>query len=223
MVIGAIGEFKLRLIIGLSLDRKTYTAFHDIILPTPDGTTQIDHILISPYGVFIIETKNYKGWIFGGVKQRTWTQSLYRRKHKFQNPLRQNYKHLKAVQQALELEWKSIHSVIVFVGNSKFKSIMPPNVTTMKTFIPYIKSVETLVLTQIEIDKSIKKLNKYRLGLIISSRAHTKNLKHNQEQPICPRCGEAMVLRTAKKGAKAGNQFWGCSAYPKCKVIKKKS
>jgi restriction system protein len=35
--------------------------------------------------------------------------------------------------------------------------------------------------------------------------------------PVCPECGASMILRTAKRGANAGNRFWGCSAYPKCK------
>ena len=36
-------------------------------------------------------------------------------------------------------------------------------------------------------------------------------------QPACPRCGAAMALRTARQGANAGNTFWGCTTYPKCR------
>ena len=60
-----------------------YYPFNDVILKTPDGTTQIDHILISPYGIFVIETKDYSGWIFGSERQKKWTQSLFTREYIF--------------------------------------------------------------------------------------------------------------------------------------------
>ena len=42
----------------------------------------------------------------------------------------------------------------------------------------------------------------------------------SENELICPRCGSTLVLRTAKKGDNAGNQFYGCSAFPKCRYIK---
>lgn len=57
-----------------------YVLLNDCTLPDDrGGTTQIDHILISPYGVFVIETKNYKGWIFGSAHQKKWTQQIYKK------------------------------------------------------------------------------------------------------------------------------------------------
>lgn len=49
-----------------------------------------------------------------------------------------------------------------------------------------------------------------------------RNIKQNLSQPVCPKCGKLMVLRTARKGPKVGNQFWGCSNFPYCRVIKNK-
>lgn len=73
-------------------------------LPTPDGTTQVDHVIVSRFGVFVIETKNHKGWVFGEERSRKWAQVIYRNKYQFLNPLRQNYKHLKAVQEVTGLK-----------------------------------------------------------------------------------------------------------------------
>ena len=101
---GARGERRVRKSISAKLDDGKYRQFHDVTLPSPDGTTQVDHIVVSPYGVFVIETKNYKGWIFGDARSRQWTQTLYRRKHRLQNPLHQNYKHAKAVESFLGLK-----------------------------------------------------------------------------------------------------------------------
>src|SRR5690606_8837661 len=94
----------------------------NVTLNTPDGTTQIDHVFLSPYGIFVLETKNMSGWIFGSEKQAQWTQKLYKRTFKFQNPLRQNYKHLKALEATLGVNPENLHSVITFAGGSTVKT-----------------------------------------------------------------------------------------------------
>src|SRR5690554_4348592 len=112
---GWFGEQLVRLFAHYQLDRQTYRRLHDVTLTTPDGTTQIDHVFVSPFGIFVVETKNMSGWIFGGEKQAQWTQQIYKRRFRFQNPLRQNYKHLKALEAALgvtpELSKRSINPV----------------------------------------------------------------------------------------------------------------
>jgi restriction system protein len=112
------------------LDPAQYRVFHDLYLPHPSeqGTTQIDHVVVSPFGIFVIETKNYRGWIFGSEKQPQWTQQIYRRKHKFQNPLHQNKLHVKALMQFLNLPEDHFLSVVLFIGNTEFKTEMPDNV-----------------------------------------------------------------------------------------------
>ncbi|PFC06082.1 nuclease-related domain-containing protein, partial [Bacillus cereus] len=65
-------------------------------------TTQIDHIVIAETGVFVVETKNYEGWIYGNEKAARWTQGIFRKKSSFQNTFRQNYKHIKAIEWVME-------------------------------------------------------------------------------------------------------------------------
>lgn len=116
---------------GLSrLDPRTYHTFHDLYVPRPDGhgTTQIDHVVVSPFGIFVIETKNYRGWIWGSEEQPKWTQQIYRRKSSFQNPLHQNDLHLRALAACLGLPREAFLSVVLFIGHSEFKTPMPPNV-----------------------------------------------------------------------------------------------
>ncbi len=132
---GHIGELLVRLFAHWQLDKQTYRRLHNVTLNTPDGTTQIDHVFLSPYGIFVLETKNMRGWIFGSEQQPQWTQKLYRRLFKFQNPLRQNYKHLKALEATLGVSAEHLHSVITFVGGSTFKTQMPANVTQGIGFI----------------------------------------------------------------------------------------
>ena len=78
MLKGWIGELKTGFNLWAGLDKKLYRRFHDIIIPSSHGTTQIDHILVSPFGIFVVETKNYKGWIYGSEDQSTWIQVIYK-------------------------------------------------------------------------------------------------------------------------------------------------
>lgn len=94
---GEIGEHKID--IQLSQFPKNYKFLNDIMLENPmsvSGYSQIDHLIITPYGIFVIETKNYQGTIYGGKERRTW---LVNGKFKMMNPLTQNYGHIQAIKQ----------------------------------------------------------------------------------------------------------------------------
>ncbi|WP_259214951.1 nuclease-related domain-containing protein [Shewanella baltica] len=125
---GVFGEFLVNQILS-RLPESDYTLVKNVTLPTDDGTTQIDHVIVSKFGLFIVETKNMKGWIFGSKNQKQWTQKIYRHSSKFQNPLHQNYKHVKTLESLLGIDSSYLHSVIVFIGDSTFKTDMPENVT----------------------------------------------------------------------------------------------
>ena len=227
---GFIGEVMVNMAARLFLDKNDYHLIKNVTLPTEDGSTQIDHIIVSRFGIFVVETKNMKGWIFGRERQRTWTQQIYKSKHKFQNPLHQNYKHTKTLESALGLESDKLFSVVVFVGDSTFKTAMPENVTNGGKYITYIKSKTEVLLSESEVQNIIQQIADGRLKP--SMKAHVKHARHVREivasknEPVqssaiksCPKCGSEMKLRTAEKGPEAGNQFWGCSAYPKCRSI----
>ena len=220
---GYFGELMIRLSAKFRLPREQYHPIHNVTIPTPDGTTQIDHIFVSRFGIFVVETKNMTGWIFGSEKQAQWTQKIYRNSYKFQNPLRQNYKHVKALEAALSVPAESMHSVVVFVGGSTFKTKMPPNVTYGGNYASYIKSFRQPVLSDSQVREVVDQIASRRLKPSIAThRAHVQSLRARSDPDTdrqCPRCGSAMLVRTAKRGARAGNQFWGCSSYPKCRVV----
>lgn len=227
---GIFGEFQVNLLANLMLDKQHYTLFKNVTLPTEDGTTQIDHIIVSRYGVFVIETKNMKGWIYGGANQKTWTQKIYKHTTKFQNPLHQNYKHTQTLQSALEINDEKIFPIVVFIGDSEFKTPMPENVVYAGRYIRYIKGKTQLILSDFEVMAICKKIESGRLSP--SLKTHVQHVRHvteiveakrQQATNSCPKCGKPMVLRTAKSGAMAGNQFWGCSGYPYCKATRQYS
>ena len=221
---GVVGEFVVNLSAKLFLDKDKYHLIKNVTLPTGEGSTQIDHVIVSKFGVFVIETKNFKGWIFGSPNQKTWTQQLYKRKNKFQNPLHQNYKHTKALGELLGLSDSQIFSIVVFVGDSTFKTEMPENVTYAKGYIQFIKSKTRPVLTEAEVEEIKRKIESGRLiPYFKTSREHVKHVKtiiaNKAEQKQCPKCGSSMVLRKAKRGQNAGGEFWGCSKFPKCRGV----
>ncbi|MCI5192328.1 MAG: nuclease [Candidatus Electrothrix sp. AU1_5] len=220
---GYKGELFVRVTAWLHLSSTTYYSIHNVTLLTPDGTTQIDHIFISRFGIFVVETKNMKGWIFGEEHEKQWTQKFVNKSFAFQNPLRQNYKHVKTLETLLPVRPKTIHSVVVFVGDSTFKSPLPANVTHGKDYIKYIKSFQKKVLSNAQVHKARTTIQSNRLAPSRKTdRQHVRQLKKRFDPNTakkCPQCGKAMVLRTAKKGVNTGKQFWGCSAYPECRMV----
>jgi len=219
---GFIGEVIINLASSVFLDKNKYHLIKNVTLPTEDGATQIDHIIVSQYGIFVVETKNMKGWIFGSERQKMWIQQIYRHKTKFQNPLHQNYKHVKILENALNIEPDKIISVIVFVGDATFKTAMPANVNYPRGYINFIKSKNEILLSDGEVKEAIRIIESGRFERSFkTNREHVKHVKDivkaKQNGMACPKCGNTMILRTVKKGVNAGNQFWGCSQFPKCR------
>jgi len=103
------------------------------------------------------------GWIFGNPKHRIWTQIIHKDRYKFQNPLHQNYKHVKTLKSLLRLDSLQLHSVVVFVGGCDFKTEMPENVTYLEGFIEYIESKQQPVLAESEVFEIIAKIETERL------------------------------------------------------------
>ena len=138
---GDVGEQSVKVAVLSKLDAAQYRHFSNLIIPTPNGTTQIDNIVVSPFGVFVIEAKYFQGWIFGGAKQEKWTHTLSRfEKYAFPNPIRQNYGHIKALARLLRQPESRFHSVIVFAHrNCQLKTELPANVCLQHNFIEYIQ------------------------------------------------------------------------------------
>lgn len=175
---GMIGEAIVFFLLKNSLNKNQYIILKDITLKKDNDTTQIDFIIFSVYGIFVIEVKHYKGWIFGNENQKFWTQSIYRKKNQFQNPLHQNYKHIKFIQNILNLNDKEeiLKNIVVFVGDNQFKTKLPNNVCTLKTLITYLKSFDKKI---IPVDKIIDYLSKIESAKLQKGRKTNKLHKNN--------------------------------------------
>lgn len=214
---GYIGELKVRLAIKFVLGSE-YIALHNITLAHKDGTSQIDHIVLSEYGMFVIETKNYSGWIFGTANQKRWTQKLGRQSYRFQNPLSQNKTHINAICDAIVINPEKIVSVIAFMGDAELKTEMPRNVCRSYSFISYIKEFRVKCLTTAEVDEFTSFLTAVRLKPgFITNFIHRQNVRERLKIPNCSLCGEVMTIRKARIGANSGSMFWGCTGFPDCR------
>lgn len=178
---GKMGEFAVAAHVKLYLDRDSYTLLNDCTLPDEQNqTTQIDHILLSPFGIFVIETKNYKGWIFGSQHQKTWTQKIYKKSFKFQNPLHQNYKHQKVLEAVLSdiVGPQFIHSLVVFMPDCEFKTQMPQNVFRGAAWTDYVKTFQEVMIPPMKLKRIQLRIEKEVLEKSWkTNRQHVENLK----------------------------------------------
>jgi hypothetical protein len=143
-----------------------YHLLNHITLRHRGGTTQVDHILVSRFGVFVIETKDYTGWIFAHADHATWTQVTFKDKFKFQNPIHQNYLHVKAVQELFDfVPVSAIQSVVVFVGDAEFKTDMPAGVFTLPQLVKHLRSCTEEVLSPNRVQFCVGRLETARLAV----------------------------------------------------------
>jgi len=174
---GWIGEILLDLFLRIGLPRRRYRLLRNLTLPTADGSTQIDHVVVSRHGIFVIETKNYRGWIFGKAQDKTWTQRFPRGpSYTFQNPLRQNYKHVCTLADLLKVERRLLFSMIAFVGPATLKTPMPANVGGPAACLAFIRTRTTLLFDEDEVERIMAAIEAGRLAS--SWATHAAHVRH---------------------------------------------
>jgi restriction system protein len=177
---GWIGERAASLGMRMFLNNNIYRSIHDIILPTGNGTTQIDHIVVSRFGIFVIETKNMSGWIFGRETDTHWTQVLFRNKYRFQNPLRQNYCHTKSLADFLALDHSLFHSIVFFIGDCQFKTAVPKAVIS-SGLLSYIKQFTQPCLNDMRVGEVVDTLNALKANPRLSRQTHLANVRERHK------------------------------------------
>lgn len=143
-----------------------YHLLNHVTLRMADGTTQVDHVLVSRFGVFIIETKDYNGWIFANAAGATWTHVFHKKKFKFQNPILQNYRHVRAVQELLSfLPPNAVRSLVVFTGHGQFKTEIPDGVLEIDRLAEFLCQQATVVMSQNRLEFCVGRLETARLAI----------------------------------------------------------
>ncbi len=244
---GRLGEFYTYKYLKSLTGYKRY--LFNLYIPKSNGeTTELDVVLLHESGIYVFESKNYSGWIFGTESQQYWTQTLpigrgRSQKNQFYNPILQNKGHLKWLQIFLADQTLPFYSYIVFSDRCTLKNI---TLTSGKHYVVNRYNLFSAVQQNIakmgiqlspdKIDELFKSL--YPLTQIDEAEKmiHIRNIQQrtqdsfsqnisavaatpNVEKTLCPRCGGRLVTRIASKGKRQGKRFLGCSNYPKCRYI----
>ena len=225
--IGDYGEKRVSSFLE-DLDCEDYRVFNDLLIRDGKYTTQVDHIIVSRYGVFVLETKNVHGKVYGGGNTEFWKQYLpdvgYKRfgftqEHQLRNPIWQNEGHIKTLLRLVFGNEVPIYGIVVFPNDTDLMITAEKPVLHMWEVVPFIKQYHNVVLSSDQLF-----FYRGRLLEVISTsesdrKVHLDNVYHNKERRDsvvacgkCPKCGGNLVLRDGRYG-----RFYGCSNYPRCK------
>lgn len=216
---GIIGEHKVRKKIGKTKEGIKYV-LNDVLFDTENKSCQIDHIVINQNGVFVIETKNYSGRIYGTDAQLEWTQVLQygKVKNKLYNPVKQNQTHIYELKKVIGKDIP-IKSLIVFTQNN-IDYIKSESVYSLKKIKKAINQpITDITLSSDEMKNIYNSILNLKNESNTTNRQHVKNInqmKNSIDNNICPRCNGNLILKNSKYG-----QFYGCENYPKCTFTKK--
>lgn len=215
-IIGWFGEHWVKEVLS-KLDKNVYTVLNDILIYVDGKSMQIDHIVVSKFGIFVIETKQYNGYITGSKYDKRWVRHTRRKKYYYENPIRQNYGHVLGVCELLGLDENKVFNVVCIPSRAVLKVDDDGELTRYETLLPKIKRYNIEVLDNVsEIVNIIKSSNVIRTEARKQHISDVKNSVVQVNDKQCPKCGGVLILRNGKYG-----NFIGCSNYPKCRYIRK--
>ena len=228
---GYMGEVEVQFGAIGKLPSEVYRNYRNVTLETKAteaGTTQIDFVIVSVFGVFVVEVKNMKGKVYGSEGDSHWTRKFSDGKQsKVRNPLKQNEGHIRALERmlsGLELPRETFKSVVIFVDDYrtlKFMTKLPKNVTIDYEGTRYIQSFREKILSENQVQRICEEIETTRLRpSLATNQRHIRNVRRARkrwEQRRCRRCGGQMRLLKAKRGPTSGSEFLGCENYPECR------
>lgn len=218
---GAVGEAKVNA--RLRFLGAEYISLHDVLIRNSKSTTsQIDQLVLSEYGIFVIETKHYKGWIFGNEKAENWMQVIFKEKHTFRNPVKQNWSHIYALKNILaDFPQATYYPIVVFAGDATLKEIVSSvPVIYRHALNDTIRAASTKkCLSADEVLRIKSLLESKAITEKGAKRQHVQTIQQDiterrlkMENLICPKCDGELKLRNGRNG-----KFYGCTNYPRCR------
>lgn len=216
-IIGWFGEHWTKKALS-KLPTTKYKIINNLFLSINGLTHQIDHVVVSAYGIFSIETKQYNGYITGSKYDKSWVRHVGKNKYYYTNPISQNYGHCKAIAELLNIDESNIYNIVCIPSKAKLKIEHDGELVRYDTIVDKIMSYN---------EEKISNVNELYNTLIKSNvkdrkikKEHIENIKTNIEKKDiskCPKCGGTLVERESKYG-----KFIGCANYPRCKYTQKK-
>ena len=160
---GDIAETRVRRILASGLEKNRYTILNDVTIPSSGGTTHIDHLVVSRFGIFVIESQHASGQVSGGEFQERWKQYHLRRFTRFDNPMHRNALQVQALENLLKIPASRLHPIVVMVGQKGFKTPMPGNLLQPEKLIAYMRKKAHHILDGDQADRLLKAIEDARI------------------------------------------------------------
>lgn len=179
----SIPERRIVNILTRNLSHNDYFIFNNIILPSIiNVTTQIDHIVISRFGIFVIESKDTRAWIFGSATSDQWTCTYppHGKKFKMSNPLRQNYGHVQVLKQLMPFAEEHFYNIVVFTNDAQFKTDRIEGVVYENELADFILKQDKTKLSPQRLLMAIGKLSYLCQTTEFTLEDHIKHLEQKQ-------------------------------------------
>lgn len=161
---------------------KNYVLMKSILLPTKSGSTELDHVLVSNYGIFVIETKNYSGSVYGDEDSGKWIHTDRKgNERKMYSPIKQNEGHIGTLKRAINLDEKYFIPIVVFAGSAKLQIKSKSKVIKLDQLENTIKSYNSQVFTKAEVKKIVKDIKSVNMDSMMNRKKHIKHVKEKQK------------------------------------------
>lgn len=215
---GTIGEQKVAKIL-FELDPDYYVVFNNLLFDVNGTTVQIDHVVVSLYGIFVIETKNYKGVITGTEDDENWQYSIYGNKYTFRNPILQNQAHIGAICYVLKTTELPILPIVAFVGDSTLKlNVKHYPIVSLEELYDFVAQYNEECISPDDARTIAERLWAANISSPETEAKHKEEVERKQEDAaaairtgVCPRCGANL-----KRITEGYNTYYRCENYPGC-------
>lgn len=162
------------------LPTSDYCVLHNVMLRTGTQLTQIDHLVISVYGIFIIETKHYKGIIIGSDEHYSWQQRVGKKRFQLRSPIKQNIAHVLAVSQNLKLDKRVLIPIVVFTGQCTLRVHTKSHVLYLSQLISTIRKYQTKSFTPDEVIQLTEQLRDLNVDCKETRKEHIKQINQKK-------------------------------------------
>lgn len=223
------GEEGERAVAGiLSALPEKFVVMNDVIVPSRTGSAQIDHVVISEYGVFVIETKNYAGFLDGDASESAWQKTHCGRTIEIRNPVMQNSSHVSALSLVLALKKERFVPLVALSPECALSERLSSSlrasgvsVVPFPSVASFVASRRPRVLSRGDVGRLCGELSRVMYRSPLARRRHLRSVARSSvrgetDYGRCPECGGKVVLVRGKAGL-----FLGCSNFPSCRFSRK--
>ena len=166
---GDIAQTRVRRILASGLEKSKYTVLNDVTLPAGGGTVNIDHVVVSRFGIFLIKSQYVPGMVSGGEFQDRWKSRSMQRTRLFDNPLHPTHLQQQALERLLGMPANRFHPIAVLTGHKGFKRRPSDKVVEPERLIAYMRKKGQPVLSPEQAAQALLAISNSRLK---SRRSH---------------------------------------------------